>query len=161
MEREYDMANVCLICANNRSVFDRLGRGWAHHTTKEHQPRAYLLFYVHLCEKPKNDFTGAEMYVWNQLQDKNISWFPLHKALSLKSAILDDDDEILEEVKGLQKSVKALSGNSNSALEGVKGDLAELMQSVQQLALRVDDVSTALGAMTRQQQGGNGAAAKE
>ena len=159
VERENDIANVCLICANERSVFDRLGNGWGMHTTEEHQPRAYLLFYVHLREKPKNDYTGAEAYVWDQLERKNISWFPLHKALSLKAAILDDDDAILEEVKDLQKSVKSLSGNSNNALEAVKGDLAELMQSVQQLALRVDDVSATLGAMTRQ--GGAAAAAAE
>ncbi len=33
--------------------------------------------------KDKTDFTGLESYIWDQIENEEINWFPAHKAMVL------------------------------------------------------------------------------
>ena len=123
---KYDQDNVCLICSYNRLDFDRhTERGFEVHRAEEHNPKAYIFFYVHLKTKAHIDFTGVEKFVHECIERNSTAWLPLHRALSMKGrSTLDHDD-------GAAKQ-------SKESLAELRRDMMSMMAKVQQLTDKME-----------------------
>jgi hypothetical protein len=47
---------------------------------------------VYLKQKPKTDYSGIESYVSQHLQAADISWFPLHRAISINAKVEENEN---------------------------------------------------------------------
>eukprot|EP01028_Stygiella_incarcerata_P008333 TRINITY_DN361_c0_g1_i13.p1 TRINITY_DN361_c0_g1~~TRINITY_DN361_c0_g1_i13.p1 ORF type:complete len:2119 (+),score=497.57 TRINITY_DN361_c0_g1_i13:4248-10604(+) len=74
----------CFICGLDRMVFDRLPVGFKRHRDEEHCPFHYLYFIAYVVEKDDTEFTGMEQYLFERIQKKDASFFPIHRAMALK-----------------------------------------------------------------------------
>ena len=63
--------NVCYICNQGRSDFEREGHDFKQHIKGEHNMWDYLKFIIHLKCKDKGNFNGLEDFVANAL-DKSL-----------------------------------------------------------------------------------------
>ena len=61
-------------------VFDRLGRGFAYHTTHEHDVNAYLSLLAYLQLKDPQYFTGLESSVAAAVRAGTLAWLPVGRA---------------------------------------------------------------------------------
>ena len=85
-----DMVSRCFVCNLDRSDFDREGNGWDEHIEEEHNLWQYLFYIVYLRSRKADEYSGLEDYVSACDQANEIKWFPLHRAMCLKS---NDEDE--------------------------------------------------------------------
>lgn len=75
----------CIICGLPRHDFEEANiGGWEHHYKREHNLWNYFFFAVHLQTKAPSEFDGIEDYVAKCLRNKDISWIPRRRALSLE-----------------------------------------------------------------------------
>jgi len=89
-----DIENKCFICGINRREFDRHSQfGFEHHIKEEHNIWNYLAFNMYLKRKEKTEYTGPEQYVADMIQSKNYRFIPNLCALSIKNAIVTEEDE--------------------------------------------------------------------
>jgi len=98
IEQEKDIKNVCFICHNNRDMIDKASgeqEGFDNHIKFDHNHWNYLWFIAYLNQKNQNDFGGTESYVWDKIEDQDISWFPLDKAIVLKDMKDETEDSTL------------------------------------------------------------------
>ena len=132
LEREDDIANVCLICSNKRATFERLTAdqgGWTAHLARDHDPWSYMAYYIHLQQKDNMDFTGVEQYVYHCISTGSISWFPLNQSLALNAAKEEDsdsDDDILNKVE----AVKQMASKAEVEIASLKKDLANVEKNI-------------------------------
>ena len=82
-EKEDDMLNSCFICSIDRAEFDRHAFGFHHHVMFEHNTWNYVYLLAHLHSKPRTEMTGVEDYLRERVASSDLSFFPLHKSLSL------------------------------------------------------------------------------
>ena len=80
---------------------------------------SYLYFIIHLKTKDQTDFNGTESYIYEKLDNDDIQWIPLHRAIVLdkKNMQEDEHDLVLDQFGKLQQ----LAG----ALESQAGHLAQ------------------------------------
>eukprot|EP00298_Acanthocystis_sp_HF-20_P023196 c3172_g1_i1.p1 GENE.c3172_g1_i1~~c3172_g1_i1.p1 ORF type:complete len:105 (-),score=34.25 c3172_g1_i1:39-353(-) len=57
-----------------------------------------MYFIIHIQNKPQNDFTGPESYVWNRMQEGSLDWFPKNKAIRLLEQ-LQQEEEVQNQMK--------------------------------------------------------------
>lgn len=63
---------------------DCSGRGWRKHTEQEHNIWSYVYFLLMIEKKEKSKCTGLEKFVKEQIEKKEIDFFPSGDALALK-----------------------------------------------------------------------------
>ncbi|KAJ1558731.1 hypothetical protein HK405_013094, partial [Cladochytrium tenue] len=80
-----DLRNNCFVCSIPASEFQREGKGFDYHIRREHNLWHYLFFLVHLELKDTTEFTSHESYVHELLTRKDLSFFPIGRAMSLKN----------------------------------------------------------------------------
>ncbi|KAI8801199.1 hypothetical protein BJ742DRAFT_838177 [Cladochytrium replicatum] len=88
-----DLKSTCFVCSINASEFDRNAVSFAHHLKKEHNLMHYLFFIVHLQIKDPTEYTSHESYVSEMLEMQDYSFFPINRAMSLKTVNADIDQE--------------------------------------------------------------------
>lgn len=85
--KQEDMLGVCFICSIDRATFDRYtDAGFDHHIKNEHNLWAYLHLIVYVHFKEHTELTGPEEYVKKKLKSKDISFFPINRAMSLRES---------------------------------------------------------------------------
>jgi len=110
-----DMKTVCFMCGNDRPMLDRNGGGFENHINREHNMWTYLFYVVYLLQKDPTEYTGLETYVSEMIEEENMNFYPLHKAMCL------DDDE--EEEDPFQVEV-------NQKFQAISNDMALLKRTV-------------------------------
>uniref|UniRef100_A0A915JQE9 Uncharacterized protein n=1 Tax=Romanomermis culicivorax TaxID=13658 RepID=A0A915JQE9_ROMCU len=65
----------CFICDLSKDFFDKLPRGFEHHTDKEHNLANYLFFLMHLIQKDETEYTGQETYVHTLYEERYWEFF--------------------------------------------------------------------------------------
>lgn len=79
-----DQSTLCLMCGLGRATLEKSGRGFRHHTKKEHNMWHYMYYIMHVRRQHKQGVShGLEQYVFNKLADADFSWLPRGQALSL------------------------------------------------------------------------------
>ena len=66
----------CFVCGIERSVFERGANGFDDHIRRDHSSFAYLFLLLYLMEKPAEEHSGLETYVWRKLCEDDPSFFP-------------------------------------------------------------------------------------
>ena len=74
----------CFVCGVDRSVFEREGGGFETHIRSEHWNWSYLFLWLYLIEKPADEHTGLEHYVWRRLCEDDPRFFPVGSAICLE-----------------------------------------------------------------------------
>jgi hypothetical protein len=135
-ERLSDTAEVCFICGIDKQVFDRASdkpNGFQEHIKKDHNMWAYYYFIVFIWEQDKDDDDGMELYVRNCIDDNDLSWFPMNKAMRLDVGD-DDSDELINAVKGeLDTASSSLAEKLEMLKTEMSGSLEQLSVAVSQL----------------------------
>lgn len=108
LNTENDIENRCFICALERFAFEKYPGGFEKHIKKEHNMWEYLFFLVHINEKDPNNYTGPESYVRSKLDNKDVSWFPVGKAIALFDE-MKREEEAQNFVRNLVSSVDTRS----------------------------------------------------
>ena len=141
-----DTQNRCFICHLDANAFDRrVEGGFEEHVKKQHNMWGYLYFMHHLRRKPVHEFTGQESYVWEKMQRKDISFFPLNKSLDYENAVHEDkagDMERMEAAGPQQQAILPTFDNAPSAKESkeVKNDqLERLLEEKYQASIEMMD----------------------
>ena len=57
--------------------------GFTYHIKKEHNLWMYVFFIIHLYTKDETEYGGTESFVMEKIEGKDISWFPLNKAICM------------------------------------------------------------------------------
>merc|ERR1711871_399504 len=111
-----DMKSTCFICGNDRPTMDRNGSGFDQHIAREHNMWQYLFYLVYLEQKDPTEYTGLETYVSEMIEEEDMNFYPLEKAMCL------DNEE--EEADPFQESVD----EQLAQLEGNITNLRKMMQ---------------------------------
>ena len=85
-ERLADTTEICLICNIDKQTFDRAADssvGFRNHVKNDHNMWAYVSFIIYLWEQDKDDDDGLEQFVRRSVDNNDIAWFPLNKAMCL------------------------------------------------------------------------------
>eukprot|EP00054_Salpingoeca_dolichothecata_P021398 m.136903 g.136903 ORF g.136903 m.136903 type:complete len:2486 (+) comp23973_c0_seq1:94-7551(+) len=98
---EEDLARVCIICSLQSYDFERFAQGFDYHKKHEHNLFNYLWFMVYLDEKDEVDYTSHEAFVARMLEENDLSFFPVNRAMSLKDMGRDLVTERLQEIENL------------------------------------------------------------
>lgn len=76
-KNDIDMRNYCYICQYEKMVFEKIEEGgFLRHIEKDHNLWEYVFYQVHLDDKDPSDHTGVESYIFEKLEQKDISWVP-------------------------------------------------------------------------------------
>lgn len=119
-DRYEDQCNVCFICNIHRNIFEQEGHNFTRHIKDQHYMWNYLKYMVLVREKDKGDLNGVETFVWANMQNDDISWFPNNK-----SHLLDSDKEKEEDQSPYALLSHAIK-KSNKRLNELEGELAAL-----------------------------------
>lgn len=135
------MRSLCTICSIDRHDFDRAtSAGFDGHVRLEHNMWNYLYFMSHLRLTNPTEMNGVETHVETQVDDDEVGWFPLHKALSLNateeeefppSAVRDAIATLQTEQMALRSAVAA----NAAALQGQSSMLQEMMPLLERLVM--------------------------
>ena len=87
-----DDTNNCFICNIPREKFERFGIDFTRHNTIEHNKNIYIWLKLHLTEKPKEDFTWHETYVWSLINSKKISYIPIGQSVAFNKKEKEQED---------------------------------------------------------------------
>lgn len=88
------MKNMCFICNIDRAVFEKEAKSFENHVKYEHNLWNYLYFIVYLKAKNPLDYNGTESYIAEKLEQEDLSWFPMNRAMSLASTEGEDDEDM-------------------------------------------------------------------
>ena len=108
--RDADKRNKCLICSIERQVLDR-ANGFERHLEEDHNIWHYIYFLVHLKNKDPTEWNGSESHCASLLQKNDISWVPLHRAMSLGAANRTKDsivDVAEAKIKAVSEQMQAI-----------------------------------------------------
>jgi len=107
-----DMKNVCTMCGLERTDLDRNGSGFTQHIKSEHNMWKYSYYMVYLLGKDPTEYTGLETYVSEMVEEEDMNFYPLEKALCMEDEEEEEADEFHLEVESklldLEMSTKML-----------------------------------------------------
>ncbi|KAJ1400838.1 hypothetical protein B484DRAFT_241022 [Ochromonadaceae sp. CCMP2298] len=84
-ERLEDTTEKCFICGIDKNTFNRtLDRdAFEQHTKVDQNLWAYIYFIIYIWEQDKDDDDGLESFVRNCIENDDLFWFPMRKAIRL------------------------------------------------------------------------------
>jgi hypothetical protein len=117
-----DTYGVCLICGIEGVIFDRAsdtGNGFKQHIKEDHHMWNYLYFIFFIWEQDKDDDDGLELYIRQAIDNNDISWFPINKAMKLNLA--KSKGEILKEQlkESISERCNELEGKFNQLQQDI------------------------------------------
>jgi hypothetical protein len=120
--RRQILENTCFACGFTRMGYDDLpnfrGPSFDTHRDVDHNYWVFVEFYVYLYNKPIEDMTGVESYVWSHLEEQSLAWIPVRNSAAIQNAHAHVEDEdpgidpevisrIASEVKDIKRAVEA------------------------------------------------------
>lgn len=82
-KNEEVLKNSCFVCGLDRSSFENRTVTFEEHIQTEHNLWHYVYFIVLIKTKSRTELNGPESFVHKKLKDKDHSWFPRMRAMSL------------------------------------------------------------------------------
>lgn len=82
-QKEELLRNTCFVCGLNRSSFENRTVTFEEHIQNEHNLWHYLYFIVLIKTKSRTELSGPESFVHDMIKNKDHSWFPRMRAMSL------------------------------------------------------------------------------
>lgn len=121
-ERLRDTTETCFICGISKQTFDRAADGpdgFKTHITLDHNMWNYMYFIMYIWQQDKDDDDGMELYVRQCIDAKDISWFPLGKAIRLNQTTSAEDDMWID----MQTTIGSTTTQLTDKLSSFKTDL--------------------------------------
>ena len=132
-KRDQNINEVCFICSIDKEKFDResaLPEGFRRHIKQDHRLWNYLFFIFHLWEQDKDDDDGLEWYIRKCVSDGDLVWFPIKKAMCLRTEV-NEEALLLKSLEGeLVKLEKVLETDIIGLKDQVKQSITDIVQSV-------------------------------
>jgi hypothetical protein len=128
-ERLRDTTEVCFICSIHKQIFDRASDepdGFQTHIKIDHNMWNYLYFIFLLWEQDKDDDDGLEYYVRRCIEQDEIIWFPINKAMRLERVATKT--EVLR--KDLTDAIQDTETNLNGELDDFQRDLNGILHGL-------------------------------
>ena len=118
---EEDIATKCFICGIDSYTFDRYGNGFQNHIKNDHNMWKYLFFVAHLLIKDRTNYTGQESYVYEKLKVRDLSFYPVNKALILQNLQEQEDkeNEIKNKLFDLSRKVDSLTDSLQKMADSI------------------------------------------
>ena len=84
-DRMDDINEVCFICGETKEIFERynIPGGFEVHIGLDHNIWNYIYFICHLQDKEQTEYTGDETYLYTKYDNKDSSWIPSGKSVSI------------------------------------------------------------------------------
>ena len=125
-----DREGVCFICGLNRVLFERQidREAFDLHTENFHHMWNYFYFIIYLWEQEKDDDDGLEHDIRQFIENDDISWFPMNKAMQLQHVVVGHEEDTIQskfytELDGMERRVSGnisnFSGYLNKSIEKV------------------------------------------
>jgi len=86
-QKEEILRNTCFVCGLDRSSFENRSVTFEDHIQIEHNLWHYLYFIVLIKTKSRTELSGPESFVYEMIRNKDHSWFPRMRAMSLNQAM--------------------------------------------------------------------------
>jgi hypothetical protein len=131
--RDQNINEVCFICSISKEKFDResaLPEGFRRHIKKDHRMWNYLFFIFHLWEQDKDDDDGLEWYIRKCVNEGDLSWFPIKKAMCLTTEVTEEDQLRNNLDLELVKMEKVLEGEISGLKDQLKQSIADIIHTV-------------------------------
>ena len=129
MERQRDTTEKCFTCGIDKQIFDRSSDtldGFKRHIKLDHNMWNYLYFIIYLWEQDKDDDDGLEQFVRRCVEGKDISWFPMNKAMHL-----DDSNSAEDDLRqNVQADLQGLEDNMLQRLKQFQADTEETLDKI-------------------------------
>ena len=131
-EKYKNTTETCFICSIDKQVFDResdLPEGFKKHIKYDHNMWNYLFFIIHLWEQDKDDDDGLEWYIRKCVNESDLSWFPIKRAMCLHQHESEDDELrkiLLDEITSIEST---LNRDVEIFKEQLKYSLADIVHS--------------------------------
>jgi hypothetical protein len=131
LERIRDTEEVCFICGIDQIVFVRaIDRdAFENHVKYDQNLWNYVFFIIHLWEQDKDDDDGLEYYVRGLLDNVDLSWFPLNKAIRLVEHHDKSQEESLPNL--FNKDLVEMESTFDKRLGVFKGQLSRSIARVE------------------------------
>lgn len=84
-QKEEVLRNTCFVCGLDRSSFENRTVTFEDHIRQEHNLWHYLYFIVLIKTKSRTELSGPESFVYEMIKNKDHSWFPRMRAMSLNT----------------------------------------------------------------------------
>ena len=76
---EEDSENYCFVCQISKLQYEKSGKVFSRHTSKEHNIWNYANFVVYINNKTEKDCNGLESKIFKKIQKGDISWVPFYQ----------------------------------------------------------------------------------
>merc|ERR1712166_1660467 len=143
-----DMKNVCTMCGLERTDLDRNGSGFEQHIKSEHNMWKYSFYMVYLLGKDPTEYTGLETYVSEMVEEEDMNFYPLEKALCMEDEEEEEADEFHLEVESKLLDLEMSTKMLNATLAEIKTEssinLAVAMEYAKKRLALVESMSDAM-----------------
>nr|XP_039253543.1 inositol 1,4,5-trisphosphate receptor type 1-like isoform X2 [Styela clava] len=127
------LKNTCFVCGLERKSFDNKTVSFETHVKEEHNMWHYLYFIVLVKVKDQTEFTGPESYVFNQVMDNMLEWFPRMQAMSLKAGDEADENSDVRSLCQQLENTTALVSQLSKQLQDLQDQVTEQRRRQQRL----------------------------
>lgn len=140
-----DTENVCFICGIPKVTFERqIDRAaFDSHVKNFHHLWNYLYFIIYLWEQDKDDDDGLEHDIRHCIENNDISWFPMNKAMQMQHVVVSGDTDTVE-----QKFYSELDGMESRFHSAVNGFSTYMSKNIERVT-RIVESTHAMNAPKR------------
>ena len=131
-QRLMKTTEFCFICGISKQTFDRSSDkpdGFKAHIKEDHNMWSYVNFIFFVWEQDKDDDDGLEYYVRHKIEDNEITWFPMNKAMRLQQA--ETTQTAL--ANKLKASIGSTRENFGTKLGGLQTDVGSMLDKLSHL----------------------------
>lgn len=141
-ERLKDTTGTCFICGIDKVTFERQIDRTAFdiHIKNHHFLWNYFYFIIYLWEQDKDDDDGLEHDIRHAIENNDISWFPMNKAMQLQHIVSGDTSDSVE-----SRFYEGLNGMEQD-FHGTVSDFASYMNKSIDRVTRIIEATHALTA---------------
>lgn len=97
----------------------------------------YIYFIHHLHNKPRDEYTGQESFVYSMMKRNDMAFFPLNKALCLEGK--QEDDDQMKELLQVHNKTEGRVGKVESEVAKFQSQFTRENQELKEYLGRVRD----------------------
>jgi len=138
-ERVDDTANKCFMCGIERLTFNKaLTRdAFDKHIKTEQNLWNYIYYFIFVWEQDKDDDDGLEYYIRHQIEDRELSWFPMHQAIKLTEHLERGEVTSLQYL--FREDLKGVEREFDSEVTSFKDELQKFITRVENTLMFVPE----------------------
>jgi hypothetical protein len=114
-EKEKDIRDVCFICSQDRSIFEKTLEGFEHHVEKDHYLWKYLYYLYFLKTSDETEFGGIDFHVEKMIEGQQVFWVPISRSLATNQ-LQEKENEVKDRFDGLFAKLNDLIDTNEKVL---------------------------------------------